>query len=167
MVRTCNQAKKDGLQYAWIDTCCIDKSSSAELQEAINSMFLWYAESSQCYALLEDFETDNDRPEPKAQHELTESRWFTRGWTLQELIAPSQLTFFDCNWSPQGRREEFVEGLVKRTRVDAQILCRPKTPHFDSYFRSSDNEDIKAHRPTRTRAITTILSRFSAAQRIS
>ena len=80
---TCAQARKEGLDYCWIDTCCIDKRSSAELQEAINSMFTWYQRATTCYAYLSDV---TDALED-AQFE--NARWFTRGWTLQELLAPS------------------------------------------------------------------------------
>ncbi|KAJ1326383.1 HET domain-containing protein [Microdochium nivale] len=81
----CRQTRRDGLDYVWIDTCCIDKRSSAELSEAINSMFQWYRDAVVCYAYLEDVATLG---------ELTQSRWFTRGWTLQELLAPRMVTFF-------------------------------------------------------------------------
>lgn len=78
--RTCEQASKDCLEYAWIDTCCIDKSSNAELSQAINSMYRWYQQSSRCYAFLSDITSG-----PSWQSELPQCRWFTRGWTLQEF----------------------------------------------------------------------------------
>ncbi|KAI1341124.1 heterokaryon incompatibility protein-domain-containing protein [Xylariaceae sp. FL0016] len=76
-------ARRDGYQYIWIDTCCIDKKNLTELSEAINSMFEWYKEAEACYVFLGD---------------LQNCRWFTRGWTLQELIAPRKLRFFDRSW---------------------------------------------------------------------
>ena len=76
-------------RWIWIDTCCIDKSSSAELSEAINSMYRWYAESEICYVYLADFEEDRASLEG-----LQKCRWFKRGWTLQELLAPSKVIFF-------------------------------------------------------------------------
>src|ERR1700759_1128834 len=78
------QAKKDNLRYMWVDTCSIDKSSSAELSEAINSMFRWYQNSSKCYVFLSDFSIQGKSKEDK-NAEFRKSRWFTRGWTLQEL----------------------------------------------------------------------------------
>lgn len=99
---SCFQASQDGYQYIWIDTCCIDKSSSAELSEAINSMFMWYHNAGRCYAYLADFDSSHSA-EPEAGFER--SRWFTRGWTLQELIAPRDVCFYDCNWSFVGRRQ--------------------------------------------------------------
>lgn len=84
LVNCCKRAKMDGYKWVWIDTCCIDKSSSAELTEAINSMFRWYQNSQICYAYLVDVK---GRP---ASYNIIDhfrsSRWFTRGWTLQELI---------------------------------------------------------------------------------
>jgi hypothetical protein len=71
----CEQALKDGLEYAWVDTCCIDKSSSAELSEAINSMFQWYAKSKVCYAYLSDIAGGNY----KMHYLFNTSRWFSRG----------------------------------------------------------------------------------------
>ncbi|KAI0842623.1 HET-domain-containing protein [Hypoxylon sp. FL0890] len=92
----CQQAAKDGLDYVWIDTCCIDKSSSAELSEGINSMFQWYKNSAICYVYLSDV-LANDDPF-STPSDFRQSRWFTRGWTLQELLAPMELVFFDTNW---------------------------------------------------------------------
>ncbi|KAK5945818.1 hypothetical protein PMZ80_003026 [Knufia obscura] len=101
--KTCEHAEKDGLHYAWVDTCCIDKSSSAELQEAINSMFRWYAKAEVCYAYLSDV----SRPvrwfpkifglASRMAQDLVNSQWFKRGWTLQELLAPTQVIFFDAD----------------------------------------------------------------------
>jgi len=98
------QAMKDGLQYFWVDTCCIDKSSSAELQEAITSMFGWYCNAAKCYVYLEDVPAhkgDNScQSQQMWESAFRNSRWFTRGWTLQELIAPKSVEFF----SPGGER---------------------------------------------------------------
>jgi hypothetical protein len=82
IVETCRLALEQGLGYAWVDTCCIDKSSSAELTESINSMFGYYARSSICFAYLVDLQPG------MSEESMHACRWFTRGWTLQELIAP-------------------------------------------------------------------------------
>jgi hypothetical protein len=88
------QATRDGIYHFWVDTCAIDKSSSAELTEAINSMFRWYREATKCYVYLSDVLMDDfNRSDYSA---LRSSRWFTRGWTLQELIAPVSLEFFSA-----------------------------------------------------------------------
>jgi hypothetical protein len=92
----CTQALRDGYDYVWINICCVDKTRSAELSEATNSMFAWYARAGVCYVYLSDVISDpwdvSDSPEFKA------SRWFTRGWTLQELLAPSVLKFYNSSW---------------------------------------------------------------------
>ncbi|RYP50925.1 hypothetical protein DL768_003650 [Monosporascus sp. mg162] len=93
----CQQAIRDGHGYVWIDTCCIDKSSSAELSEAINSMYQWYKASRVCYVYLADISASDD-PFRK-DSEFRRSRWFTRGWTLQELIASRNVCFFNKNWA--------------------------------------------------------------------
>lgn len=95
---TCDQARRDGLDYAWVDTCCINKESSAELSEAINSMFRWYGDAVVCYAFLEDLDDQGDLPitDPSV---LKRCRWFSRGWTLQELIAPRKIIFYGSSWN--------------------------------------------------------------------
>ncbi|CAP64762.1 uncharacterized protein PODANS_5_3180 [Podospora anserina S mat+] len=99
---TCRIAKKDGYQYAWVDTCCIDKSSSAELTEAIKSMYQWYQQSSVCYVFLSDLPPPRVTP---LEITLSRCRWFARGWTLQELIAPANVVFFDGEWKDRGDKE--------------------------------------------------------------
>ncbi|KAL9569217.1 hypothetical protein ACKAV7_006803 [Fusarium commune] len=99
-IRFCGrQALRDGLQYFWVDTCCIDKSSSAELQEAINCMYHWYMNADKCYVYLADVsgpntDTDNEFSRWQWMAAFRNSRWFTRDWTLQELIAPESVEFF-------------------------------------------------------------------------
>jgi hypothetical protein len=85
-----SRAAQDNIRFFWVDTCCIDKSSSAELSEAINSMFSWYQNSAKCYVYLSDVATSSFISEDTLQP----SRWFTRGWTLQELLAPRVVDFF-------------------------------------------------------------------------
>jgi hypothetical protein len=98
----CAQAARDGFEYVWIDTCCIDKRSSAELSEAINSMYQWYQDCAVCYAYLADVPNNGDRRD--IQKKFRNSRWFTRGWTLQELIAPSSLEFYGDQWHSEGQQ---------------------------------------------------------------
>jgi hypothetical protein len=102
----CEQALRTNIGYVWIDTCCIDKSSSAELSEAINSMWSWYYNAAVCYAYLSDVPTGD-------QHWLDdsafrESRWFTRGWTLQELLAPDRVEFYDSSWTFISKKEAVI-----------------------------------------------------------
>ncbi|KAK4226422.1 putative vegetative incompatibility protein HET-E-1 [Podospora fimiseda] len=127
---SCEQAAKDGFNYIWIDTCCIDKSSSAELSEAINSMFQWYHYSDRCYAYLSDVNIPESEDRPSKPFE--ESRWFTRGWTLQELIAPRDVRFYDCQWNLIGSRQphsisnlrtpSLAKRLRKCTNIPLEIL---------------------------------------------
>jgi hypothetical protein len=94
-IRFCSdQAQRDGLQYFWVDSCCIDKTSSAELSEAINSMYRWYKNAVKCYVYLSDVSADRDQSPGSPPPSFRRSRWFTRGWTLQELLAPQSVEFF-------------------------------------------------------------------------
>ncbi|KAH7377461.1 heterokaryon incompatibility protein-domain-containing protein [Cadophora sp. MPI-SDFR-AT-0126] len=102
----CNQARLDGLEWVWIDSCCIDKSSSAELSEAINSMFQWYKSSRVCYTYLADVSGGVSDIQASG-HQFLASQWFTRGWTLQELLAPKYLMFFDSTWTFIGARNDW------------------------------------------------------------
>lgn len=113
---TCEQALLNGLDYAWVDTCSIDKSSSVELSEAINSMFRWYEDSAICYVYLSDVEGACWR------EDLPRSRWFTRGWTLQELLAPEHVTFYDCRWTQLGTKDELAGLLHSITNIDQEAL---------------------------------------------
>jgi hypothetical protein len=99
----CERACEQNLKYAWIDTCCIDKRSSAELSEAINSMFEWYKNSKVCYAYIADV-SSNQSELPRYNYSLSESRWFRRGWTLQGLIAPCYIEFLGQDWVKIGQR---------------------------------------------------------------
>ncbi|KAE8423958.1 heterokaryon incompatibility protein-domain-containing protein [Aspergillus pseudocaelatus] len=105
----CERAEKDGFTHAWIDTCCIDKTNSVELGEAINSMFRWYSKASVCYVYLSDV-TAEDRKMLSSQ--ISSSRWLQRGWTLQELLAPSRLHFFNSKWLDIGSNAQWA-GLIE------------------------------------------------------
>ncbi|KAI0663752.1 heterokaryon incompatibility protein-domain-containing protein [Cubamyces menziesii] len=118
-------AKAHGFAWMWIDTCCIDKASSAELVEAINSMFRWYAEARTCFAYLYDV--------PDDQHELDaprsafcSSKWFTRGWTLQKLIAPHDLVFMSADWTYLGTKASLADLLEEITGIEAEVLTFSK-----------------------------------------
>lgn len=115
----CRQAQKDGLAYAWVDTCCIDKTSSAELSEAINSMFRWYANAKVCYTYLVDVPSSSD---PNDLVSFRSSRWFTRGWTLQELIAPGNVVFYTREWKKLGTKGELTVTISAVTGIHEDIL---------------------------------------------
>lgn len=117
----CNLARSQGFKYVWIDTCCIDKTSSAELTEAINSMFRWYQGADECYAYLGDVRSPQLQ-DPRAQEEFSASVWFTRGWTLQELIAPRKVLFFNRSWQYLGSKRKLRLLLSMITSIDPDIL---------------------------------------------
>ena len=118
--RAAECAVNDGHEWLWVDTCCIDKRSSAELSEAINSMFRYYQRSEICYALLSDVTIGQEND--AADSDFRRSRWFTRGWTLQELIAPWDVVFFCNSWVPIGRRNDMAILLEKITGIDRYAL---------------------------------------------
>jgi ankyrin repeat protein len=113
-VKECSSlAKPNRFKYIWIDTCCIDKRSSAELSEAINSMYRWYQEADVCYAYLADVESKS---------EFSNSKWFTRGWTLQELIAPSRVKFLNKKWRDLGTKKSLRQDVSDCTGIPVGIL---------------------------------------------
>lgn len=137
----CYQARRDGYAYMWVDTCCIDKTSSTELSEAINSMFKYYSQSAVCYVYLDDFAVGiKKRNKDSGELELEtwdtrfeKARWFTRGWTLQELIAPRNVRFFDKDWEDIGTRNGgLLERICTRTSIPREIFielrCSPSCP---------------------------------------
>lgn len=113
------QAAVDGLQFFWIDTCCIDKSSSAELSEAINSMFQWYRRAVKCYAYLSDVSTTETSQNDQS---IKKSRWFTRGWTLQELIAPVSVEFFSVEGHRLGDKHLLQQTIHEITGIPIEAL---------------------------------------------
>jgi heterokaryon incompatibility protein (HET) len=127
-IRFCGeQAGRDGLQYFWIDTCCIDKSSSAELQEAINSMFRWYRDAAKCYVYLADVSrpalgTDVKPSQLPWELSFRKSRWFTRGWTLQELVAPAAVEFFSEEGKQLGNKESLERHIHEVTGIPVKAL---------------------------------------------
>jgi Heterokaryon incompatibility protein (HET) len=135
-IRFCGkQAATDGLQYFWVDTCCIDKSSSAELQEAINSMFRWYHDAGKCYVYLSDVSISGSSENGQFSQETWEpafqkSRWFTRGWTLQELIAPASVEFFSVEGERLGDKKSLERQIHDITGITPQALQGGPLSHF-------------------------------------
>ncbi|KAL1891957.1 hypothetical protein Sste5346_007301 [Sporothrix stenoceras] len=126
----CEQALKDNIYYLWVDTVCIDKTSSAELSEAINSMYAYYRKAAVCYVYMYDVcngtsllstpghgACSTNRVVP-----FEKSRWFLRGWTLQELIAPQNMSFFDHHWNEITTKKKSLPLLAKITGIDELIL---------------------------------------------
>jgi hypothetical protein len=145
ILRSAAEAEKHSCKYIWIDTCCIDKTSSAELSEAINSMFRWYRKCKVCLAHLQDvseapkamvtlIEVDSEPVTPPgsllsplpARKSFSEARWFERGWTLQELIAPRTLYFYDSTWNRIGEKKELSKEISNITGIDEDIIYDQK-----------------------------------------
>lgn len=116
----CETAARDSWDWVWIDTCCIDKSSSTELSEAINSMSKWYAKSHVCFAYLADVTSSENMDD--FEYQLRKSRWFTRGWTLQELLAPPEVIFFNSEWQDVGSRKGMAAMLSAVTWIDGECF---------------------------------------------
>ncbi|KIM50887.1 hypothetical protein SCLCIDRAFT_144516, partial [Scleroderma citrinum Foug A] len=112
IIQSCELAQQDEYGWLWVDTCCIDKQSSAELSEAINSMYRWYENARVCYAYLHDVPGSSF---PAAQ-------WFSRGWTLQELIAPSNVQFLNKDWQSIGDKRTLAPTLADITGIPEHIL---------------------------------------------
>ena len=124
----CILAEKHGYRWVWIDSCCIDKTSSSELSEAINSMYRWYKSSEVCYAYLKDVPTGSKDMLEAPESPFRKSRWHTRGWTLQELIAPDAVIFLSSTWEELGNRVDLA-GLVENiTGVPSGILTGEDRP---------------------------------------
>jgi hypothetical protein len=135
-IRFCGErAAKDGLEYFWVDTCCIDKSGSDELSTAINSMFRWYERSTKCYVYLSDVSVPDEVIDAQAfriswEQSFRRSRWFTRGWTLQELLAPPSVEFFSRNSRCLGTRVSLEQEIQDITGIPARALRDPKLCDF-------------------------------------
>lgn len=130
IIKSCEQAMKDGHKWLWIDTCCIDKRSSSELSEAINSMYRWYQNSQVCYAYLSDVDEPTFPTKPnysKFSNSNGWPEWFIRGWTLQELIAPREVKFLNGVWAPIGNKGDLADTLQEVTRIPLKVLTNGLT----------------------------------------
>jgi hypothetical protein len=119
----CKLATKDRYDWIWIDSCCIDKESSADVEKAINSMWTYYTKSNVCYVYMADI------LDYKAGRGISfrNSEWFTRGWTLQELIAPVFVQFFAADWSSIGTKLERHEEIAEITTINSHLLAQEKS----------------------------------------
>lgn len=127
-IRFCGeQAKRDNLQYFWVDSCCINKANYTELSQAINSMFRWYQNASKCYVYLSDVSVDISERGTQIfgdPYELAfkQSRWFTRGWTLQELLAPASVEFFSREGKRLGDKKSLERQITETTGIATRAL---------------------------------------------
>jgi hypothetical protein len=127
-IRFCGErAAQDGLQYFWVDTCCINKFTSDELSTAINSMFRWYKRAAKCYVYLSDVQLPEEVTDAQAfrmtwEEAFRRSRWFTRGWTLQELLAPTSVEFFSKEGKWLGSRISLEQEIHEITELPIEVL---------------------------------------------
>jgi WD40 repeat protein len=139
------QARQAGLEYFWIDTCCINKADQVEHQHAINSMFRWYQNAARCYVFLSDVSTalrtaDSEHPHYTWETEFHASRWFTRGWTLQELLAPRSVEFFSKESKRLGDKISLKQQIRKATGIPDAALSGAPLSQFSVNERLSWNE---------------------------
>jgi hypothetical protein len=147
-IRFCaQQAQKDGLDYFWVDTCCIDKSNSSELQEAINSMFCWYQNAKKCYVYLTDVKKNTLDGDDDGESAFRRSRWFARGWTLQELLAPTLVEFFSKEGAWLGDKESLKHIIKEITGIPVDALSGKQASEFSVTERFSWAENRQTTRP--------------------
>ncbi|KAF9470865.1 hypothetical protein BDN70DRAFT_820786 [Pholiota conissans] len=104
-----------GITLAWMDTVCINKDSSSELDESIRSMYAWYERAEICIVYLSETATIS---------EIANDSWFTRGWTLQELLAPNRLKFYNSEWSQleqEGDNDKCKNSIIKPIELATKI----------------------------------------------
>jgi len=146
-IRFCGQqAERDGLQHFWVDTCCINKSDHVELREAINSMFRWYQNAAKCYVYLSDVSTTKRKANDGVSEFTWEpafrvSRWFTRGWTLQELLAPTSVEFFSQEWKRLGDKLLLKKRIHKITGIPESAIQGAPLSQFSVNERLSWKEN--------------------------
>jgi heterokaryon incompatibility protein (HET) len=129
------QAKVDGLHYFWVDTCCIDKSNQNEESVAIYSMFRWYQKAVKCYVYLADVcvdDRDDESIRIATESALPESEWFSRGWTLQELLAPETVEFYSRDCVRLGDKSSLEQQIAKRTGIPIAVLHGRSLSRFSS-----------------------------------
>ena len=130
--KACERARNEDppLRYCWVDTCCIDRLNLGETDRSINSMYAWYRNSAICYVYLHDLQDGGD-----LESQLPECKYFTRGWTLQELVAPQRMMFFDAKWKPRGTKIE-LRGLLSRiTNISEHVLEDGRNVHKECVAR--------------------------------
>jgi len=132
-IRFCaEQARRDGLQYFWVDTCCIDKSNNTELSTAINSMFRWYHNAARCYVYLSGISAAGRKSSAIIRDPAFRThRWFTRGWTLQELLAPVSVEFFTQDGQRLGDKRSLEQHIREITGIATLALRDNDLSQFD------------------------------------
>lgn len=132
------QAARDHIQYFWVDTCCIDKWNLRELSNAINSMFRWYKSAAKCYAFLSDVSmpvADAQQRQDMWVESFRMSKWFTRGWTLQELLAPTSVDFFSLERQLLGNKQSLEQQIHEITHIPVRALQGDPLDEFSAHER--------------------------------
>jgi hypothetical protein len=145
-----NQARTNRLEYVWIDTCCINKANLAELDEAIRSMFRWYQNAERCYVYLSDITAGNaliTQPQSLLDTQFRSSKWFTRGWTLQELLAPKSVEFFSQDGQPLGSKRTLERQISEITGIPVAALRGEPLSNF------SVDERLQWAEPRKTKKV--------------
>lgn len=137
-----NRAAQDGIEYSWVDTCCIDKSTNNELSTAINSMFRWYERAAKCYVYLADITLPEEVKDGQSSrtiwsHAFSRSLWFTRGWTVQELLAPATVEFFSRNGKFLGTKISLEQEIHQLTEIPLSALRGQRLSEFSVEERMS------------------------------
>lgn len=140
------QARHDGLKFFWVDTCCIDKSQGPELNEAITSMYRWYQQAAKCYVYLRDVR-DDTLCRSTAEHAIQRSRWFKRGWTLQELLAPPIVEFYSEGGDYLGDRSSLREPIAQCTSIPVSALTGKTLSEFEVGYRLSWMNERQTTKP--------------------
>jgi hypothetical protein len=142
-IRFCGeQARQDDLRYFWVDTCCIDKANYAELSHSINSMFRWYRNATRCYVYLSDLsistlDSNDEHNLQRWESGFRKCTWFTRGWTLQELLAPSLVEFFSCESKRVGDKSSLEHQIHEITGIPKSALRGDRLSQFSDKERFS------------------------------
>ena len=119
-MQCCSLARAEGLDWACVDTCCIHKTSDADLSEAITTMFKYSSDATVCFACLSDLASESS--DGSREWDLSICRWFYRGWTLQELLAPSNIVFYDQVFQRVRDKYSLVDEISRITSIPAAYL---------------------------------------------
>ncbi|KIW28440.1 uncharacterized protein PV07_08106 [Cladophialophora immunda] len=143
------QAKKDKLEHFWVDTCCINKNNQNELSQAITMMFGWYRDAQKCYVYLSGVRAEEngntDSGQSTWEPNFRRSRWFTRGWTLQELLAPDNVEFFSEEGKFLGTKQTLAQSIHEVTTIPLAALCGTPLAQFpiDEKLRWTERRETK------------------------
>ena len=145
------QTQRDSQRHFWVDTCCIDKSNNVELNTAITSMFRWYQKAEKCYVYLSDVpgvhsDVDGSR-DVSWESEFRNCRWLRRGWTLQELLAPEVVEFFDRSGRKLGDKGSLERHICDTTGIPAEALRSRALSSFSIEERFSWQRGRKTKKP--------------------